>query len=164
MRPTFEYYTMNMGEFIKNFGLNGTCILRLCKGENCAVMRVESAVRNGIINTSPRMYKALTGCKKREVYVFLQSNSSMVQVVTYGDVMPEINKLLNCKYKSVCLDAGIRASDTAFDLPLLAIFEKGKDKVMRWMVGVLSRNPVTGGCILHEYRMTKEETIDGGDL
>ena len=164
MRPTFEYYPLNMEEFIKNCGLDDTFILRLCKVGNCAVMRVESAVKQGILNMNPRMYKALTWCKKREVYVFIQSNSSMVQVLTYGDLMPEINKLLNCKYKSVCLNAWIRASDTAFDLPLLAILETGKDKVMRWMVGVLSRNPVTGGCILHEYRMKKEDTIDGGDL
>ena len=164
MRKTFEYYSLNMGEFIKNCGLDDTYIMRLCKVGNCAVMRVESAVKQGILNMNPRMYKALTGCKKREVYVFLQSNSSMVQVLTYGDLMPEINKLLNCKYKSVCLNAGIRASDTAFDLPLLAICETGKDKVIRWMIGVLSRNPVTGGCILHEYRMTKEEKIYGGDL
>ena len=164
MRPTFEYYPLSMGEFIKNCGLDDTYIMRLCKVGNCAVIRVESALKQGILNMRPRMYKALTGCKKREVYVFLQSNNSMVQVLTYGDVMPEINKLLNCKYKSVCINAGIRASDTTFDLPLLAICETGKDKVMRWMVGVLSRNPVTGGCILHEYRMTKEDTIDGGDL
>lgn len=164
MRPTFEYYPLNMGEFIKICGLDDICILKLCKGGNGAVMRVESAVKQGILNMRPRMYKALTGCKKREVYVFLQSNSSMVQVLTYGDVMPDINKLLNCQYKSVCLNAGIRASDTAFDLPLLAIFEMGKDKVLRWMVGVLSRNPVTGGCILHEYQMTKEEPVHGGDL
>lgn len=164
MRPTFEYYSLSMGKFIKNCGLDDTYILRLCKVGNCAVMRVESAVKQGILNMNPRMYKALTGCKKREVYVFIQSNSSMVQVLTYGDLMPEINKLLNCKYKSVCLNAGIRASEKAFDLPLLAILETGKDKVMRCMVGVLSRNPVDGGCILHEYRLTKEEKIDGGDL
>lgn len=164
MRPTFEYYPMNIREFIKNCGLDDTFILRLRKVGNCAVMRVEIAVKNGIINMRPRMYKALTECKKREVYVFLQSKSSMVQVLTYGDVMPEINKLLNCKYKSICLNAGIRASDTAFDLPLLAILETCKDKVMRWMFGVMSRNPFTGGCILHEYRMKKEETRDGGNL
>lgn len=156
MRPTFEYYPMNMGEFIKSNILDDTYILKLCKGGNAAVIRIEQAVNLGILNMSPRMYKALTGCKKREVYVFLQSNSSIVQVLTYGDVMPEINKLINCKYKSVCLNAGIRASDTAFDLPLLAILETGKDKVIRWMIGVLSRNPVTGGCILHEYMMTNE--------
>lgn len=153
MRTTFEYYTLNMGEFIKNCGLDDTCILRLFKVGNFSVMRVESAVKHGILNMRPRMYKALTGCNKREVYVFIQSNSSMVQVLTYGDVMPGINNLLNFQYKSVCLNAGIRASDTAFDLPLLAIMETGKDKVMSWMVGVLSRNPVTGGCILHEYKM-----------
>lgn len=161
MRPTFEYYPLNMGEFIKNCGLDDTCILRLCKGGNCAVMRVESAVKQGILNMRPRMYKALTGCKKREIYAFLQSNNSMVQVLTYGDVMPEINRILNFQYKSVCLNAGIRASDTAFDLPLLAICETGKDKVIRWMIGVLSRNPVTGGCILHEYKMTLEDMADG---
>ena len=161
MRPTFEYYYLSMGKFIKNCGLDDTCILRLCKVGNCAVMRVESAVKQGILNMRPRMYKALTGCKKRDVYVLLQSNSSMVQVLTYGDVMPEINKLLKCKYKSVCLNAGIRASETAFDLPLLAICETGKDKVIRWMIGVLSRNPVTGGCILHEYQITMEDMVDG---
>ena len=155
---------MNRGEFIKYYCLDDTCILRLCKGGNFAVMRVESAVKQGILNMRPRMYKALTGCKKREVYVFLQSNSSMVQVLTYGDVMPGIKKLLNCQYKSVCLNAGIRASDTAFDLPLLAIFETGKDKVMHFMVGLLSRNSVTGGCILHEYKMTMEDVKDGRDL
>lgn len=164
MRPTFEYYPLSMDEFIKKFMLNEIYSLGPFKGGYATVMSVEKAFNCGILNTSPRMYKALTGCKKREVYVFLQSNNSMVQVLTYGDVMPEINKILNCKYKSICLNAGIIASDTAFDLPLLAILETGKDKVMRWMVGVLSRNPVTGGCILHEYRMTKEETIDGGDL
>ena len=164
MRPTFEYYSLSMGKFIKNGGLDDTYIVRLCKDGNCAVMRVESAVKHGILNMNPRMYKAFTGCKKREVYVFIQSNSSMVKVITYGDLMPEINKLLNCKYKSVCLNAGIRASENAFDLPMLAILETGKDKVMRCMVGVLSRNPVDGGCILHEYRLTKEEKIDGGDL
>lgn len=164
MRPTFEYYPLSMNEFKKNCGLDDTYILRLCKGGNCAVMRVESAVKQGILNMRPRMYKALTECKKREIYVFLQYHNSMVQVLTYGDVIPEINKILNCKYKSICLNAGIRASDTAFDLPLLLIFETGKDKVMRWMVGVLSRNPVTGGCILHEYRMTEEDTIDGWNL
>ena len=164
MRPTFEYYPLSMGEFIKSNILDDTYILKLCKGGNAAVIRIEQAVNVGILNMRPRMYKALTGCKKREIYAFLKSNNSMVQVLTYGDVMPEINGILNCKYKSVCLNAGIRASDTAFDLPLLAIFETGKDKVMRWMVGILSRNPVTGGCILHEYRITKEETIDGGDL
>ena len=140
------------------------CALGPFKGGYATVMSVEKALKCGIIKMQTRMYKALTGCKKREVYVFIQSNSSMVQVLTYGDLMPEINKLLNCKYKSVCLNAGIRASDTAFDLPLLAICETGKDKVIRWMIGVLSRNPVTGGCILHEYRMKKEDTIDGGDL
>ena len=164
MRPTFEYTPLNMGQFKNICELNEMCALGPFKSGYATVMSVEKALKCGIINMRPRMYKALTGCKRREVYVFLQSNSSMVQVITYGDVMPEINKLLNCKYKSVCLNAGIRASDTAFDLPLLAIFETGKDKLMRWMVGVLSRNPVTGGCILHEYRMTKEEKIDGGDL
>ena len=164
MRPTFEYYPLNMGEFIKSNILDDTYILKLFKGVNAAVIRIEQAVNVGILNMRPRMYKALTGCKKREVYVFLRSNGSMVQVLTYGDLMPEINKLLNCKHKSVCLNAGIRASDTAFDLPLLAICETGKDKVILWMIGVLSRNPVTGGCILHEYRMTKEETRDGWDL
>lgn len=164
MRTTFEYHSLICGEFIKKCMLNDIYFLGKFNGVYSAIMSLEKALKYGIINMQPRMYKALTGCKKREVYVFLQSNNSMVQVLTYGDVMPEINKLLNCKYKSVCLNAGIRSSDTAFDLPLLAIFEKGKDKVMRWMIGVLSRNPVTGGCILHEYRMTKEETIDGGDL
>lgn len=156
MRPTFEYHSLIWREFIKKCMLNEVYSLGTFEGGYGTIMSVEKAFNCGILNTSPRMYKALTGCKKREVYVFLQSNSSMVQVLTYGDVMPDINKLLDCKYKSVCLNAGIRASDTAFDLPLLAIFETGKDKVMRWMVGVLSRNPVTGGCILHEYRMTKE--------
>lgn len=164
MRPTFEYYTMNMGEFKNICTLNEMCALGPFKGGYATVMSVEKALKCGIINMQPRMYKALTGCKKREVYVFLQSNNSMVQVITYGDVIPVINKLLNCKYKSVCLNAGIRASDTTFDLPILAICETGKDKVIRWMIGVLSRNPVTGGCILHEYQMKKEETIDGGDL
>lgn len=164
MRPTFEYHSLIWGEFIKKCMLNEIYSLGKFEGGYGTIMRVENAFNFGILNMRPRMYKALTGCKKREVYVFLQSNRSMVQVLTYGDVMPEINKLLNCKYKSVCLNAGIIASDTAFDLPLLAILETGKDKVMRWMVGVLSRNPVTGGCILHEYRMTKEETIDGGNL
>ena len=164
MRPTFEYSPISMGEFTKKCMLNDIYLLGTFKGGYCTIMSLEKAFNCGIINMSPRMYKALTGCKKREVYAFLQSNNSMVQVVTYGDVIPVIEKLLNCLYKNVCLNAGIRASDTAFDLPLLAICETGKDKVMRWMVGVLSRNPVTGGCILHEYRMTKEETIDGGDL
>ena len=164
MRPTFEYYPMNMEEFQNICMLNEMCALGPFKGGYATVMSVEKALKCGIIKMQTRMYKVLTGCKKREVYVFIQSNSSMVQVLTYGDLMPEINKLLNCKYKSVCLNAGIRASDTAFDLPLLAICETGKDKVIRWMIGVLSRNPVTGGCILHEYRMKKEDTIDGGDL
>lgn len=164
MRPTFEYYPMNMKEFQNIFMLNEMFALGPFKDGYATVMSVEKALKCGIINMQPRMYKALTGCKKREVYVFIQSNSSMVQVLTYGDVMPEINKLLNCQYKRICLNAGIRASDTAFDLPLLAICETGKDKVIRWMIGVLSRNPVTGGCILNEYRLTKEEKIDGGDL
>lgn len=164
MRPTFEYYPLSMGEFIKSNILDDTYILKLCKGGNVAVIRIEQAVNVGILNMRTRMYKALTGCKKREVFVLLQCDGSKVQVITYGDMMPEINEILNCKYKSVCLNAGIRASDTTFDLPLLAILETGKDKVMRWMVGVLSRNPVTGGCILNEYRMTKEDTIDGGNL
>ena len=164
MRPTFEYNKLHIDEFIKNCGLYNNYDLILCKDKYYALIRTEMAVKSGVINMRPRMYKALTGCKKREVYVFLQSNISMVQVLTYGDVIPGINNLLNCKYKSVCLNAGIRASDTAFDLPLLAVFETGKDKVMRWMIGVLSRNPVTGGCILHEYRITKEDTIDGGNL
>ena len=164
MRPTFEYYPIAMREFIKIYRLDETCILRMCKAGNAAVIRVEEAVRLGIINMRHRMYKALTGCKKREIYIFLQSNSSMVQAITYGDVMPEISTLLNSEYRSVCLNAGIRASDTAFDLPLLAICETGKDKVMRWMIGVLSRNPVTGGCLLHEYIMTKEGLINGRDL
>lgn len=156
MIPTFEYYPMNMGEFIKNCGLDDKCILMLSKGENCAIIRVEDAVKQGILNMRPRMYKALTGCKKREIYIFLlKSHNSMVQVLTYGDVMPEINRLLNLKYKSVCLNAGIRASDTSFDLPLMAICDTGKDKVIRWMIGVLSRNPVNGGCILHEYQIKK---------
>ena len=164
MRPTFEYYPLSMGEFTKKCMLNDIYCLGKFKGGYGTIMSLEKAFNCGILNMCPRMYKALTGCKKREVYVFLQSNNSMVQVLTYGDVIPGINNLLNCKYKSVCLNAGIRASDTAFDLPLLAVLETGKDKVMRWMVGVLSRNPVTGGCILHEYRITKEETIDGRDL
>ena len=158
MRQTFEYYPLNIGEFIKSNILDDTYILKLCKGGNAAVIRIEKAVNVGILNMRPRMYKALTGCKKREVYAFLQYNNQLVQVLTYGDVMPGINKLLlNFQYKSVCLNAGIRASDTAFDLPLLAIFETGKDKVIRWMIGVLSRNPVNGGCILHEYEMKKEK-------
>lgn len=164
MRQTFEYYPMAMREFISQNIIDDIYILRLCRGGNAVILSVEKAVSVGILNMSPRMYKALTGIKKREIYVCLQSNSSMVQVLTYGDVMPGINKLLNCEYKSVCLNAGIRASDTAFDLPLLAICETGKDKVIRWMIGVLSRNPVTGGCILHEYRIKKEETRDGGNL
>ena len=164
MRPTFEYYSLNMEEFKNICMLNEMCDIGPFKDRYATVMSVEKALKCGIINMQPRMYKALTGCKKREVFVLLQCDGSMVQVLTYGDVMPEINKLLNCKYKSVCLNAGIRASDTAFDLPLLAILDTGKDKVMRWMVGVLSRNPVTGGCILHEYRLTKEEKIDGGNL
>lgn len=164
MRPTFEYHSLICGEFLKKCMLNEIYSLRQFEGGYGTVMSVENAFNCGILNTSPRMYKALTGCKKREFYVFLKSNNSIVEVLTYGDVMPEINKVLNCKYKSVCLNAGIRASDTAFDLPLLAILETGKDKVMRWMVGVLSRNPVTGGCILHEYRITNEETIDGVDI
>ena len=164
MRPTFEYYPLNMGEFTKKCMLNDIYCLGKFNGVYGTIMSVEKALKCGIINMQPRMYKALTGCKKRDVYFFLQSNNSMVQVLTYGDVIPEINQLLNCLYKNVCLNAGIRASDTTFDLPLLAICETGKDKVMRWMVGVLSRNPVTGGCILHEYRIKKEETIDGGDL
>lgn len=164
MRPTFEYYPMAMREFISQNILDDICVLRLCRGGCATILSAEKAVSVGILNMRPRMYKALTGCKKREIYVILQSKSSMVQVLTYGDVMPEINKLLNCKYKSVCLNAGIRASDTAFDLPLLAICETGKDKVIRWMIGVLSRNPVTGGCILHEYQITKEGLIDGSNL
>lgn len=164
MRPTFEYYTMNMGEFQNICILNETCAIGPFKGGYATVMSVEKALKCGIINMHHRMYKALTGCKKREVFVLLQCDGSRVQVITYGDMMPEINELINCKYKSVCLNAGIRASDTAFDLPLLAICETGKDKVIRCMIGVLSRNPVNGGCILHEYRITKEETIDGGDL
>ena len=164
MRPTFEYYSLNMEEFQNICMLNEMCDIGPFKDRYATVMSVEKALKCGIINMQPRMYKALTGCKKREVFVLLQCDGSMVQVLTYGDVMPEINKLLNCKYKSECLNAGIRASDTAFDLPLLAILDTGKDKVMRWMVGVLSRNPVTGGCILHEYRLTKEEKIDGGNL
>lgn len=155
MRPTFEYYPMNMGEFIKNCGLDDTYIPILCKG-GAPVIGIEKAVHLGILNMRPRMYKALTGCKKRNIYVFLKSDESMVQVLTYGDLMPEIKNLINYNYKNVknvCLDAGIRASETAFDLPMLAICETGKDKVMHWMVGVLSRNPVTGGCILHEYQM-----------
>ena len=164
MRPTFEYKQITMWEFIKKNFLDNTYNLELCKGENAAIISIENAVNSGIINMSPRMYKALTGCKKREVYVFLQLYSSRVQVLTYGDVIPEINNLINKKYKSICLNAGIRASETAFDLPLLAICETGKDKVMRWMVGVLSRNPVTGGCILHEYQMTREDVTDGRDL
>lgn len=157
MRTTFEYFPMNMGEFIKNCCLDDTCTLRLCEGENSAVISVEDAVKQGILNMRPRMYKALTGCKKREICILLmKSHNSMVRVITYGDVMPWFNKLLNCQYKSVCLNAGIRASDTAFDLPLLVILETGKDKVLSWMFGVLSRNPVTGGCILHEYKMTKD--------
>lgn len=164
MRPTFEYYPINMEEFTKKCMLNDIYCLGQFNGGYGTIMSLEKASKCGIINMKPRMYKALTGCKKREVYVFLQSNRSMVQVLTYGDVIPGINKLLNFLYKNVSLNAGIRASDTTFDLPLLSICETGKDKVMRWMIGVLSRNPVTGGCILHEYRITKEETIDGGDL
>jgi len=164
MRPTFEYYPISMGEFIKKNSWEDNYILRLYKGGNAYVTSIEKAVHLGILNMRPRMYKALTGCKKREIYVFIQSYGSMVQVLTYGDLMPEINNLLNYQYKSVCLNAGIRASDTAFDLPLLAICETGKDKVMHWMVGVLSRNPVTGGCILHEYKMTTEDMTDGRDL
>ena len=164
MRPTFEYYPLNMGKFQNICMLNEMAALGPFKGGYATVMSVEKAIKCGIINMQPRMYKALTGCKKREVFVLLQCDGSRVQVITYGDMMPEINEILNCKYKRVCLNAGIRASDTAFDLPLLAICETGKDKVMRWMIGVLSRNPVTGGCILHEYRITKEETIDGGYL
>lgn len=164
MRPTFEYYPITIGKFQNICMLNEMCALGQFKGGYATVMRVEKALKCGIINMNHRMYKALTGCKKREVFVLLQCDVSSVQVITYGDMMQEIKEILNCKYKSVCLNAGIRASDTTFDLPLLAICEKGKDKVARWMIGVLSRNPVTGGCILHEYRMTKEETIDGGDL
>ena len=164
MRLTFEYYPISMGEFTKKCMLNDIYCLGQFNGVYGTIMSLEKASKCGIINMKPRMYKALTGCKNREIYVFLQSNNSMVQVLTYGDVIPGINKLHNFPYKSVCLNAGIRASETAFDLPLLAILEKGKDKVLRWMVGVLSRNPVTGGCILHEYRITKEETIDGRDL
>ena len=164
MRPTFEYYPMNMKEFQNIFMLNEMFALGPFKDGYATVMSVEKALKCGIINMQPRMYKALTGCKKREVFVLLQCDGSMVQVLTYGDVMPEINKLLNCQYKRICLNAGIRASDTAFDLPLLAICETGKDKVIRWMIGVLSRNPVTGCCILNEYRLTKEEKIDVGDL
>ena len=164
MRPTFEYYSLNMEEFQNICMLNEMCDIGPFKDRYATVMSVEKALKCGIINMQPRMYKALTGCKKREVFVLLQCDGSMVQVLTYGDVMPEINKLLNCKYKSVCLNAGIRASENAFDLPMLAILETGKDKVMRCMVGVLSRNPVDGGCILHEYRLTKEEKIDGGNI
>ena len=163
MRPTFEYYPISIGEFIKENIFDDTYIPILCNG-GVPVIGIEKAVQLGILNMRPRMYKALTVCKKREVYVFLKYNNSMVQVLTYGDVMPEINQLLNCKYKIVCLNAGIRASDTAFDLPMLAICETGKDKVMHWMVGVLSRNPLTGGCILHEYQMTREDVTDGRDL
>lgn len=164
MRPTFEYYPLNMGEFQNICNLDEMCALVPFKGGYANVMSVEKALKCGIINMQPRMYKALTGCKKREVFVLLQCDGSRVQIITYGDMMLEINEILKCKYKSVCLNAGIRASDTAFDLPLLAICETGKDKVMRWMVGVLSRNPVTGGCILHEYQMTREDIIDGRDL
>ena len=121
MRPTFEYYPLSMGEFTKKCMLNDIYCLGQFKGGYGTIMSLEKAFNCGILNMCPRMYKALTGCKKREVYVFLQSNNSMVQVLTYGDVIPEINKLLNFPYKSVCLNAGIRASDTAFDLPLLAI-------------------------------------------
>ena len=144
--------------------LNEMCALGTFKGGYATVMSVEKALKCGIINMHPRMYKALTGCKKREVFVLIQCYVSRVQIITYGDMMPEIKEILNCKYKSVCLNAGIRESDTAFDLPLLAICETGKDKVMHWMVGVLSRNPVTGGCILHEYQMTREDVTDGRDL
>lgn len=161
MRPTFEYSPISIGEFRKKCMLNDIYCLGQFKGGYGTIMSFEKAFNCGIINTSHRMYKALTGCKKREVYVFLQSNNSMVHVLTYGDVIPGINNMLNCKYKGVCLNAGIRASDTAFDLPLLAILETGKDKVIRWMIGVLSRNPVTGGCILHEYKMTLEDMADG---
>ena len=97
MRPTFEYYPMNMKEFQNIFMLNEMFALGPFKDGYATVMSVEKALKCGIINMQPRMYKALTGCKKREVYVFIQSNSSMVQVLTYGDLMPEINKLLNCK-------------------------------------------------------------------
>lgn len=164
MRPTFEYYPLSMWEFQNTCSLNEMCALGPFKGGYATVMSVEKALKCGIINMQNRMYKALTGCKKREVFVLLQCDGSMVQVITYGDMMPEINNLLNNKYKSICLNAGIRKTDTAFDLPLLAICETGKDKVMHWMVGVLSRNPVTGGCILHEYQMAREDLTDGRDL
>lgn len=164
MISTFEYYPLNMGEFQNICTLNEMCALGPFKGGYAAIMSVEKALKCGIINMQPRMYKALTGCKKREVFVLLQCDGSRVQIITYGDMMPRINKLLNFQYKSVCLNAGIRASETAFDLPLLAICETGKDKVMRWMVGVISRNPLTGGCILHEYKITMEDVTDGRDL
>ena len=164
MRPTFEYKQITMWEFQNICMMNEMCSIGQFKGGYATVMSVEKALKCGIINMKPRMYKALTGCKKREVFVLLQCDGSRVQIITYGDMIPEINEILNCKYKSVCLNAGIRASDTSFDLPLLAICETGKDKVMHWMVGVLSRNPVTGGCILHEYKMTREDVTDGRDI
>ena len=164
MRPTFEYYPLNMWEFQNICNLNEMCALGPFKGGYATIMSVEKAIKCGIINMQPRMYKALTGCKQREVFVFIQCDGSRAQVITYGDMMPEIKEILSCQYKSVCLNAGIRASETAFDLPILAICETGKEKVMQWMVGVLSRNPITGGCILHEYQMTREDVTDGWDL
>ena len=166
MRPTFEYNQLLIDEFVKNCGLYNNYDLIICKDKHYALIRTEMAVKSGVINMRPRMYKALTGCKKREIYLFLHlNNSSIVQVLTYGDLIPNIkNNILNSQYKTVCLNAGIIASDTAFDLPMLAICEKGKDKVMRWMIGILSRNPFTGGCILHEYEIKSEEIIDGWDL